>query len=151
MSPAQLFYSGKAAVRYNLYQMDKSPEDFIEQKEIYVYQFISYPQRQVVTKCSHKSLFNHCCIVIAIQSTSYHVEQYILRNSPVYSGVIWKSLTKNSQWPFSKFPFSPKSTFLLMNKFFLQLVMESLHLDMPLGALNHLCRVLRCFLSHLKL
>lgn len=40
-SPAWLFYSGKPAVKYNLHQMDKSPEDLTEQRDIYVYHFIS--------------------------------------------------------------------------------------------------------------
>lgn len=40
-SQSQLFYAGKAAVKYNLHQMEKSPEDLIEQREIYVYHFIS--------------------------------------------------------------------------------------------------------------
>jgi len=41
-SPARLF-TGKAAVKYSLHQMDRSPEDFTEQREICVYQFSSYP------------------------------------------------------------------------------------------------------------
>lgn len=43
LSPAWLFYTGKAPVKYNLHQMDKSPEDLAEQRELHVYHFIISP------------------------------------------------------------------------------------------------------------
>lgn len=95
-------------------------------------------------------LFNHGCTVTATGSTSDHAEQYILRTSPVYRRVVWKSLSKNSQLPLSKFPFGP-FPFLLMTKISFLPVMESLCLAVPLEALNCLCRVPGCFLNHLKL